>query len=67
LLKHGTALAVAGLLALGGVAHAQDTDASAGTQPEASTDAKSDKPNILLIVSDERVAVVMGIRLLSIR
>jgi arylsulfatase len=53
LLKHGTALAVAGLLALGGVAHAQDTDASAGTQPEASTDAKSDKPNILLIVSDD--------------
>lgn len=53
LLKHGTGLAVAALLACGGIAHAQDTDAPAGTQREASTDAKPDKPNILLIVSDD--------------
>jgi arylsulfatase A-like enzyme len=49
LLKSGTAFAVVALLACGGIAHAQDTDAS-------TTDASSDaakKPNILLIVSDD--------------
>jgi hypothetical protein len=38
-------LSVAALVACGGVAHAQDADASA--------DAKEKKPNILLIVSDD--------------
>ncbi len=45
LLKHGSALTVAALLACGGIAHAQDT--------EAQTDSSAKKPNILLIVSDD--------------
>ncbi len=45
LFKHGSAILVAALLAGGGIAHAQDTDAQ--------TDAKAKRPNILLIVSDD--------------
>jgi arylsulfatase A-like enzyme len=45
LFKHGSALLVAALLAGGGVAHAQDM--------ESQTDAKTKRPNILLIVSDD--------------
>ena len=49
LLKHGTAFAVAALIACGGIAHSQDTDASTDT----SSDSQAKKPNILLIVSDD--------------
>jgi arylsulfatase len=45
LFKPGSAILVAALLAGGGIAHAQDTDAQ--------TDAKTKRPNILLIVSDD--------------
>jgi arylsulfatase len=49
MLKYGSAALVAALLACGGAARAQDTDASTG----ASSDSTTKKPNILLIVSDD--------------
>jgi arylsulfatase A-like enzyme len=46
LLRHGSAILVAALLASSGMAYAQDTDAQSDTS-------KAKRPNILLIVSDD--------------